>query len=219
VPPASGTARKRIEKIMKKASCIAVVLGAGLMMMPCVMIAQTPANHAAAAPAAIPLDQQPTKEQLAKLFEVMRLREQMQNAMKMVPGMVQQQVQAQAKEMTAKLPGGAPTAEQQVAIEKVLNKYLEKAISVYSVDEMIDDMGTIYQHHLSRTDIDAFIAFYGSPAGQHLLDQQPAIMQEYMPMVMKRVQERSKVLTNELIKEMEEITKPQAPAAEKPAAK
>ena len=34
-----------------------------------------------------------------------------------------------------------------------------------------------------------------SPAGQHLLDAQPKIAQEYMPLVMQRTQERTKTLT------------------------
>jgi len=62
--------------------------------------------------------------------------------------------------------------------------------------------------------VDGLIAFYSSPAGQHLLNAQPAIAQEYMPIVMGKVQERSVAMTKEMMKEMAEI----APAA-KPAAK
>jgi len=201
---------------MKKANCIAVVIGMGLALTPWAG-AQTAATQPAEAAtvATIPVDQQPTKEQLAKLFEVMRLKAQMQTMMKALPSMIQGQIQAQAKEMAAKLPGGTATDEQRTAIEKVLSKYMEKAFSIYTADEMIDDMGAIYQRHLSRADIDAFIAFYESPAGQHLLDMNPVIMREYMPVVMKRTQERSKALTDELAKEMEAIVKP----TDKPAAK
>jgi hypothetical protein len=39
-------------------------------------------------------NQQPTKEQLAKLFEVMRLRQQLQSYLKMMPAMIQQQIQS-----------------------------------------------------------------------------------------------------------------------------
>ena len=83
---------------------------------------------------------------------------------------------------------------------------------------MISDMSGLYQRHLSRTDIDAFIAFYGSPAGQHLLDQQPAIMKEYMPMVMGRVQERTKALTDEMADDLAQLSKSMTPA-DKPAQK
>jgi hypothetical protein len=204
--------------MMKKVHCIAAVLGLGFALTPWAG-AQAAATQPAAAPAAIPADQQPTKEQLAKLFEVMRLRAQMQNLMKALPSMIQEQIQAQAKEIAAKLPGGAATPEQQAAIEKVLNKYMEKSFNIYTADEMIEDMGSIYQRHLSRSDIDAFTAFYTSPAGQHLLDVTPVITREYMPLVMKRVQERSKVLTDELTKEMAAATATSTKPADKPAAK
>jgi hypothetical protein len=212
---------------MKKTNCIAAVAGLGLALTPFAVFAQAPAAQPApepappaAAPAAIPADQQPTREQLTKLFEIMRLRDQMQNLMKAMPAMVQQQIQAQTKEMASKLPGGnSLTPEQQAAIEKLTNKYMDRAFNIYPVDEMIADMTTIYQRHLSRSDVDAFIVFYQSLAGQHLLDAQPAIMKEYMPMVMDRMRDRTKALTDEmagdLTKQMEELGKSPAPAAEK----
>ncbi len=42
---------------------------------------------------AIPPEDQATKEQLAKLFDVMRIRDQMQSMRKIVPTMVQTQMQ------------------------------------------------------------------------------------------------------------------------------
>ena len=42
-------------------------------------------------------------------------------------------------------------------------------------------------------------------ADQHLLDAQPVIAKEYMPLVMSRVSERSKVMMKEMMKEMAEI--------------
>jgi hypothetical protein len=213
----------KVEDSMNKVCKFAVVLGMGLVLAPCAAIAQATADQPAAAATVaaptVPPDQQPTKEQLAKLFEVMRLRQQMEGVMKMMPTMVQQQVQAQVKDMTSKLSGGAPTPEQQAAIQKVLDKFMQKAFSLYPINEMLDDMSGLYQRHLTGSDVDAFIAFYASPAGQHLLDAQPAIMQEYMPLVMSRMQVRSKALNDELIKEMSEIVKSQPPAADKPSAK
>ena len=43
--------------------------------------------------AAIAPENQATPEQLTKLFEVMRIKQQMQSMRKMVPAMVQQQIQ------------------------------------------------------------------------------------------------------------------------------
>jgi hypothetical protein len=157
-------------------------------------------------------DQQPTPEQLTKLFEVMRLRQQMDSVTRMMPAMIQQQVESQSKELSAKLmPGVTLSPAQEEATRKITQKYMERAASIYPVGEMIEDMKGLYQRHLTRTDVDAFIAFYSSPAGQHLLDAQPVIMQEYMPIVMKRMQERSKQLTDELEQDLQELIKSATP--------
>jgi len=133
---------------------------------------------------------------------------------KMLPTVVQQQMHAQMKEILASVPSATqPTADQQAAIDKLMNKYMEKALSIYPLDEMIDDAVTVYQRHVSRSDVDAYIAFYSSPPGQHLLDAQPVIMHEYMPMVMQRVEERSKELNDEMVKDLQGFLKTQMPAA------
>ncbi len=62
-----------------------------------------------------------------------------------------------------------------------MGKYIQKAMTIYSAEDMIEDMTAVYQRHLTGADVDAMIAFYSSPAGQHLLDAQPSIMKEYMP--------------------------------------
>ncbi len=170
-------------------------------------------------PSAIPPDQQPTKQQLAKLFEVMQIREQVATVMQMFPAMIQQQLRQQEKEIAANQPEGARMSpERQAALEKVTERYLEKALTLNSVDEMLDDMAAIYQRHFTREDVDAYIAFYSTPAGKHLLQMTPVIMQEYMPVVMQRVQERSKALTAEMSKEITEVLNSSAPDATEPAA-
>jgi hypothetical protein len=169
-------------------------------------------------PPAIPPDQQPTKQQLAKLFEVMKFREQTASMMQMLTGMIQQQVRQQEKELTANQPASANlTPEQQAALDGVMNRFLAKALNLFTVDEMLDDMAAIYQRNFTREDVNAYIAFYSTPAGQHLLKTTPVIMQEYMPVVMQRVQERSKDLTAELSKEIADVLRSSAPAATEPA--
>jgi hypothetical protein len=79
-------------------------------------------------------------------------------------------------------------------------------------------MTGLYQKYLTRSDVDGMIDFYGSPAGQHMLSQVPVIMKEFMPLVAQRMNERSKPLMDEFAKEVEGITQPKTPAADKPAA-
>lgn len=210
-------------KILKtKQTAFAAVLGIGFLLTPWTVFAQTAAVQPSAGPAPAiqpeeqPPPDQPTREQLAKLFEVMRVREQMQSMLKIFPAMIQQQMQSHATDLTAKLSGGAAlTPEQQAAMAKVTNTYMEKVLSAYSFNDMVDDMAAVYQRHLSRTDVDAYIVFFQSPAGQHLLDQQPVIMQEYMPMAMKRMQGAIKGLTGDMAKDLQECIMPAEPAKDK----
>jgi hypothetical protein len=167
---------------------------------------------------AVATDQQPSKEQLNKLFEVMRVREQMASMTKMMPALIQQQMQAQIQQMQKDHPEMKPMSEeQQQAFSKVMGKFTERAITLYSSDEMMGDMRDLYGKHLTRSDVDGIIAFYNSPAGQHMLDMVPVIMQEFMPTAMRHMQENMKPLLDDLIKEMDAIVK--SPAAEKPAVK
>ncbi len=200
----------------------AVMLGVAAAISSTLMIAQSaqPAGQTATAPQmAMTADQQPTAEQLAKLFEVMRLRAQMQSMRQIVPSMVQQQIKSAMQQTESNLPAGTKlTPEQREGMEKVMSKYVGKAMDLYPADEMQTDMTAIYQRHLSREDVDGLIAFYSSAAGQHLLDAQPVIAQEYMPLVMSKVTERSQAMMKEMMKEMSEFV-PAKQAAVKPAAK
>jgi len=171
------------------------------------------------APAIAP-ENQPTAEQIAKLFEVMRIRQQMQSMRQMVPAMVQQQVQSALKQTEEGLPGGRKlTAEQHERMQQVMNKYVGKAMDLYPTEEMLTDMTAIYQKHLSKDDVDGLIAFYSSGAGQHLLDAQPVIAQEYMPMVMGKVSQRSQEMMKEMMKDMAEAVPETKPAAKTGTAK
>ncbi|HVH85810.1 MAG TPA: DUF2059 domain-containing protein, partial [Terriglobales bacterium] len=67
-----------------------------------------------------------------------------------------------------------------------------------------------------REDVDAMIAFYTSSPGQHLLDAQPKIRQEFMPMMMQRAQQRSQALTVELMKELNDLKQASKPAPASP---
>jgi uncharacterized protein len=170
-----------------------------------------------AAPAAVPVDQQATKEQLTKLFELMRVAEQVTSLTKMMPALVQQQLTAQIKQMQRNNPASASATEQQQEVfTKVINKFTQRAMELYKFDEMIADMTGLYQKYFTRSDVDGIIAFYSSPVGQHLLDVQPVITQEYLPMVMQRIPSQIKGLTDEMQKELRESIKTNIPSVDKP---
>ena len=165
---------------------------------------------------------QATAEQLAKLFEVMRVKDQMQSMRQIVPQIVGQQIQSAMKQTEANLPAGVKLSdEQRTRMQQVMTKYIGKAMDLYPTDEMLTDMTAIYQRHLGKDDVEGLIAFYSSPAGEHLLDAQPLIAREFMPIVMSKVSERSQAMTKEMEKEMAEIVpRPAAkPSTTKPPTK
>ena len=204
-----------------------------------VLVAQQPASQAVPAPVpavaapAVPPDQQPTKEQLARLFELMHVREQTAIVRRTMTGLLQQQMHAQingaedranggkiTQQQQAALDrvnGGKITQEQQAALDRVMDRFVEKAMTLYTIDEMLDDITGIYQRHFTREDVDAYIAFYSSPAGQHFLEIVPIITREYVPLVTQRTQERSLALIPEFTKEINDVMKSSAPAAAAPA--
>lgn len=210
---------------MKVARSVVAAIVMGLALVPGAL-SQVPADKPAAeaapeaAPAAIPPDQQATKEQVAQLFEVIRLREQLASVTKMMPSLVQQQMQGQLKQMQKDHPEMASmTEEQEQAYGKVMRRYMERVMSLYTSDEMLSDMSGIYQKYLTRADVDGIIAFYGSPAGKHMLDMQPMMVKDSMTLVMQRMQERIAPLIEEMTKEMQEVVKSQATPDGKPDVK
>jgi hypothetical protein len=200
---------------MRRSFCIAMTMA--VVLASCAE-AQAPANQFSVSPATpaevVPLDQQASREQLAKLFEVMRLRQQFDSLVKMLPDMVAQQVRSQMQEMTARMPNAEKlTADQQAALDKLMQKYMDKARTIYPVDQMIADAITVYQRHMSRQDVESYLAFFSSPPGQHFLDAQPVIMKEYLPLAMQRAQENSRELNAEMAADLEKFVKEQAAPA------
>jgi|GEM_PF-3292974 len=191
---------------MSRVSKYAAVMGMGIALVSCAF-AQAPDAQLAVAPVAaastIPLDQQPTDEQLDKLFEVMHVREQMASMTKMLPSLIQNQVKNQFKQTQKDRPESNPLkAEQQDASAKMLTKYIERVMTLYPYEEMVSDMKTIYKRHLTKSDVDGITAFYSSQAGQHFIETLPVIMKEYTPLAMRKTQERLKPLLDEITKEM-----------------
>lgn len=172
----------------------------------------TRASDDAALAAPVPADQQPSKEDLMKLFEVMHVRQQIENIRKTMQQMLQQQLAEQSKTLDAKYPKVTP--EQQAEIQKLLDKYIERSINIYPIDDVLADIIPAYQRHFTKDDVKSLTEFYGTPAGQRRLALQPIIMKEYTPIVVTRINENTLKLTQEFSSELEAyVTKSIAPAA------
>jgi len=154
----------------------------------------------------VPPDQQPTDSQLNRLFDVMRVKDQMASMTRTMSQVMQQQVEAQIKQMQEEHPEAAKmTPEQQKAFSAAMGRFMQKAMALYTADDMMADMKGIYKKHLSQSDVENIITFFGSSSGQRILNMVPVMMQEYMPLVMHKTEERLKPVLNDLQLELAQI--------------
>jgi hypothetical protein len=146
----------------------------------------------------------------------MHLDQQMQSLAKSLPAVLRQQID----QGPAPLANGKQlTPEQRKEWDALTESFVQKALALYPTGEMMADMAEIYQRHFTRDDVDAYIAFYNSPAGQHLLAAQPVVAKELLPVIMQRVQERAKALAEQQRKAEQDLLNSfdqSAPAAKNP---
>jgi hypothetical protein len=120
-----------------------------------------------------------SKEDVKKLFDVMASREQMSQMMRKVFAQTQSLNHDEIKKRHPDVTD-AELAR--------MDKQSEDLIKNFPLDEMLSDMIPIYQRHFTKTEIDALIAFYSSPAGQKFLHEMPAVSSETIQAVYPRIQ-------------------------------
>jgi uncharacterized protein len=113
----------------------------------------------------------PSKDDVLRFMDLIQIRARMEQ---MVEGMKKAMKTGAESGFKLKLP--AASAEQLAKCDAVT----EAVFKDFPIDELIDAMVPIYQKHLTKTDLEAVIAFYSSTAGQKLLKEQPAMMAEGM---------------------------------------
>lgn len=132
--------------------------------------AQTQSKQTAALPA-----DAPSREEVLKLFEMLEIRKTMDAVFKAA----KQQSREIAEQMIQeKIPETTP--EQRKQFEQVLDEVFADAMGPKLMDEMLEETVPVYQRHLTKSDLQAMMAFYSSPVGQKLLREQPAMVQESM---------------------------------------
>jgi len=113
----------------------------------------------------------PTHDQVMTLLDLLQVRKMMAT---MMDGMKQAMKQGAEQSFRERVPD--PTPKQLEA----LNGMVEDAIGGLPMDEMVEAVVPIYRRHLSKSDVDEMIRFFGGPVGQKLLREQPQMMQEGM---------------------------------------
>ena len=113
----------------------------------------------------------PSKEEVLKFMEVLRIKPQLNQYF---DGVAKQAKLGAEEGFKQKIPNATPAQLAEV------DKFAEGLFKDMPVGEMIDAMVPIYQKHLTKEDLDGILAFYASPVGQKLQREQPAMMQEGM---------------------------------------
>lgn len=196
-------------------------------------IAVTAQQSSSPAPSAIPVDQQPSKEDVMRLMTMLKVQDNtrsMVNSMRgqtdtMTEQMVDREFPNLSPERKAKLKADMKSDNDAVMKEVLSDDYL---------NGIVEDMVPVYQRHISKQDIENVIAFYASPTGQRFMAELPALMTESMQAIAPRMQAqmekaaqvaraRSEQRIKEIQAETESEAKPAAPAtktvppAKKPA--
>ena len=134
-----------------------------------------------------------SKEDVQKLFDVMASRDQMAQMMQKVFA----QMRTLNRDEIKKRHPDITTA--QLAS---MDRQSEELLKNFPLDEMLSDMIPVYQRHFTKTDIDAFTAFFSSPVGQKYLHEIPEVSAETMRAVYPRIEAE----VDALLKRAEEKT-------------
>ena len=151
----------------------------------------------------------PTRTDIHRLFDVMQIREQMQSSRDM---MVQQMRQITREAITKRHP------ETTVLDFAKMDEIADNVLKSMPVDAMLEDVIPIYQKHLTKADIDAMIAFFGTPTGQKLMREQPQMAAESMQAASVRMQKSMDEAMDRIEKMTREDAATSTDAAKKPGA-
>lgn len=115
--------------------------------------------------------QQASAEQVRKLLDMLQIRDNLQITLDAMKTQMQHGSEAMLREKVAQ-----PTPDQ----IKQVNEIVEQEFATITMDDLIRDVIPVYQRHLTKSDVEAMLAFYSSPVGQKLRREEPAMMRESM---------------------------------------
>lgn len=161
---------------------------------PLLGLAQT-AQSASDAPA--------TKEDIQKYLEVTHSREMMAKMVDAMSAPMHKMLHEQFLKDKDKLPPD---------FEERLTRMTDEWMKSFPWDEMLDSMVPVYQKHFTKGDVTALVAFYGSPTGQKILRDMPAIMQEAMENMTPFIQKQMEAMNARVQQEVAQMLKDSKPA-------
>ena len=157
-------------------------------------VAEAAAQSRAAKPA-LPVDA-PSRDQILTLLDLTQTRKALISAMGNM-----KQIMKESAEQSFRKSVPNPTATQLEALRGIYDDVTDMPL-----DEMMNAIISIYQRHLTKTDLEELIRFYSSPVGQKLLQEQPQIMRESMQAGAAIQQKRMDELTAKIKQRVEGLT-------------
>ncbi|SRR6266481_2202777 len=149
----------------------------------------------------------PTREQVLQLFDLLKVR---QNMEVMMEGM-KDAARTGAEDMLRQKV--AEPSEKQIAMT---HKIFDDVFDGLPIEEMMEAVIPVYQHHLTRSDIDALITFYSSSVGQKLLREQPAMIRESVQTGSEIARKRMNEIMIKLDRHIAEMVESDEKATKKP---
>jgi len=144
-----------------------------------------------------------TKEDIQKYLEVMHSREMMAKMVDAMSAPMHKMFHDQFLKDKDKLPPD---------FEERMTRMMDDTMKSFPWDQMLDSMIPVYQKHLTKSDVNALIAFYSTPTGQKLLRDMPAIMQEAMENMMPLMQKQMDSMKGRMQQEVAQMMKDYKPA-------
>lgn len=165
------------------------MFGATILCL-CTSLASFAQQTAADAPA--------TKEDVQKYLEVMHSREMMLQMVDAMSKPMHQMLHEQYLKDKDKLPADFETR---------MNKMMDDTMKSFPWDEILESTVPVYQKHLTKGDVSALTAFYGTPTGQKILRELPAITAEAMQSMMPLMQKHVEAMTERMQQEVAQMLK------------
>jgi hypothetical protein len=148
-------------------------------------------------------DAPPSKAEVVRFMDLMQVKVRLAQ---LFDGMKAQGRLGAEQGFKKKVPNATP--EQLKKVDAIA----DELFSGFPIDDMIDAMIPIYQKHLTKSDLNAVIAFYSSPAGQKFIQEAPAMMSEAMQVGGEIGRSRMSDVNERLQKRIDELVKEGQPA-------
>jgi hypothetical protein len=113
-----------------------------------------------------------------------------------------QMMNAIFESLTPALRQSLPPTQQR---EKILEDYKQKLSNLLTGDEFTDELVVTYAKYLTDEDVQGIIQFYGTPAGQHLLEVTPKMATEFMGIGQRLAARHIPDIIRQLCKEYPEL--------------